>query len=1113
MQRRTDLFRKNTLRRIPKAIRRFAAGFAALLILLAAISPLAVVCAHASYEPKDFTYSVSDERLKKHLENNNLAENYFDMFFYYSFVDASPITVHWDGSEYVFTVPEYTYISEEGSSTYTGHVPAMTFHGPDLRRHEINYGKEENYITEFTGEIEGPITGTWSSPSKEYTTVYEVSNLGFSLLASFHKSPEENAMGTVICDFKEINSSGFVEEEREHWGVDFAIDQSIEGYDWKSRPENSVSEEEVEDESRKKVEKTTVAEKEKGEDGGVTIPAAIAVGSAGAAAAAGAAGLIALDRKKHGKDDEEEAEDASTYRMIVAKNFGDTIKKGADGMIVSARIEEITPASEIIYRSDLTSLIRCYSGDNHLIVEDHGMDPGGIYKNALVSAASESPFSEGQVSFSVMGAGGSFARNVIFKLAGDPFFRFPEDTESGHWILNTGASLDVLRGDGMTYRVRFFLEEATERPEFRFEGDGNFEVDFEDDPNYENTYYAVIKNLTAESADEMLSEKEDASKPLINLNGEEKSGLTLYALFSDGTEISGNIGIGIWEEGLSVKVKDAEIKDGIVIVECVPKEGFYGDDKDPTKYFVYPFFEATVACRDDDKVKIVKPSRSMLTIGKLKTDNYWTKNLLLKFEYEIDYMPSDEGQFWFTQKNALYEGKDPYYAELPLSCNAGGELYEGVIPLRLKGEYLEKMADAQTERHNLLRALRLYIDDNEERTEWFNFFKDRLEDTNVSAKTYRLMRWQIYEMWQANASAETDLWLAFADTFDNWATAADWTKWVAVRAFAMVAKKYAAINYGPLGESLADAFVQPAAEFVLACVEELTDATLNGRVFDIEKTKYWEQISAGGDNLAWNLTADAVKGLIKPEDGMAALSVKQRVTKACTYLGLYFGYTVLRNFLTSMTETGEADLPGAIWNSFKDLTTNAIKSAVGELFGNWMKNCPDFCQGAADYTGEFLQKNFAKQTAEVLGSVVVSEEFVQKWVEEFVGEGITWTFTELENIAKNSWAAGKLSTVTVSRTSVQGTKGLYMIFEFWKCEGEEAVYLQIDLYAGLSAACAGPYAPFTIVCQYLYGYFTGAPEPVTFTAEKPDITQDDVYNFEKLHTQTEQNLFEKIVGQ
>ncbi|MCR5092603.1 MAG: hypothetical protein K6B72_01315, partial [Lachnospiraceae bacterium] len=181
-------------------------------------------------------------------------------------------------------------------------------------------------------------------------------------------------------------------------------------------------------------EDTTVAQDKPGEDTGTTInneiidgpkdkesdiPGAVATGVGGAIVAGGLAGAAAGKKKKKGKKDpeEEEEKDPVTYKMIIYKDFGDTLRPG-DTKMVYARIEQYKPIQEAkSFRDDLTAQIQCDSPDGVMTVEDAGISTNGCdWKVAKVTVPEGCSYPQGAVSFILPGAGGTYIRHVIFKI-------------------------------------------------------------------------------------------------------------------------------------------------------------------------------------------------------------------------------------------------------------------------------------------------------------------------------------------------------------------------------------------------------------------------------------------------------------------------------------------------------------------------------------------------------------------------------------------------------------------------------------------------------------------------------------------------------------------------
>lgn len=105
----------------------------------------------------------------------------------------------------------------------------------------------------------------------------------------------------------------------------------------------------------------------------------------------------------------------STFRMVLYKEFGDTLYAGAPPQVLGAMIEEIRPDGTIIGRSDMTASISFGATDN-LLAQAIGMR--GPYQSLEVSASKfRGEGDYGIVSLSYAGPGGRLTNNVKFKIA------------------------------------------------------------------------------------------------------------------------------------------------------------------------------------------------------------------------------------------------------------------------------------------------------------------------------------------------------------------------------------------------------------------------------------------------------------------------------------------------------------------------------------------------------------------------------------------------------------------------------------------------------------------------------------------------------------------------
>ncbi len=129
-------------------------------------------------------------------------------------------------------------------------------------------------------------------------------------------------------------------------------------------------------------------------------------------------GAAAVKKKKKKKDSEEDKEeDPVTYKMIVYKDFGDSIKPGTT-KYVYARIEQYKPIQDMKSpRDDLTARIQCTSPEQQMIVEDGGITTNGCdWKAAKITVPEGCTDTQGIVSFMLPGEGGAYIRHVIFQI-------------------------------------------------------------------------------------------------------------------------------------------------------------------------------------------------------------------------------------------------------------------------------------------------------------------------------------------------------------------------------------------------------------------------------------------------------------------------------------------------------------------------------------------------------------------------------------------------------------------------------------------------------------------------------------------------------------------------
>ncbi|RVU97872.1 hypothetical protein EII22_04535 [Coriobacteriales bacterium OH1046] len=193
----------------------------------------------------------------------------------------------------------------------------------------------------------------------------------------------------------------------------------------------------------------TDAPQDPGESLGPVIPAAIVAGTV--AVAGGAAAAIVRGRRKRAPKggDEDTGDDVqrspSSYRMVLFKEFGDTILVGGEPRLVGARIEEVGPDGRPIDRPDLTGRIQIALSEN---LTNDGAKMCGRYMATHVGAdgRDEEGGGEAIICFSFTGPGGSLRNNVHFKV------------RNGCGLVFAQEALTFIAGAGQRLQMPFGIE-------------------------------------------------------------------------------------------------------------------------------------------------------------------------------------------------------------------------------------------------------------------------------------------------------------------------------------------------------------------------------------------------------------------------------------------------------------------------------------------------------------------------------------------------------------------------------------------------------------------------------------------------------------------------------
>jgi hypothetical protein len=661
-----------------------------------------------------------------------------------------------------------------------------------------------------------------------------------------------------------------------------------------------------------------------GEDGGVSVPAAVVVsvlgGGAAIAGAAAASGGSDDKKKKH-----------KAYKMYVQKDFGDAIRRGGNKPVkIRARMAEVDESGAEHDRNDLTANIGV-SADGMTV---HGAALAGRYCEAAVSVPKEYDNDTASITFTFTGEGGSFTNTVIFRIVDGPSLKFVEETEkAGDYRLYTGvAYIDAIPGDGFTYTEQFMIVDAPVAPkisDITAVNTGNYDVKFEL-TDRQAVYKMTVKNNTKPEPehDVFAKVKEENFEIHVTVEGEKEP-------------VKGYVTVKLYPEGITVQSRDEGKKNSVKYVRVQAYEKEYVGDFD--KKWQVSQIKFTLAAIGKDKA-IIDPREAKYKFEKLKGAGglgmraYKEQNLAEKYEYKEAYGEMN-GKFTYEfEPNAnLAEPEDGtfFMVILPASCEYDGRKYEAEIPLRLRGKDPDPMGDWEKEYKELQRLILQYsLPEHMDR--WIAQLKECATEPRASAEEMRLVgKWILREYmnyWTTQQSRDQ----TEATMYNVIVNVLEWTKFAGDCAFSFLVNAYA----GPV----ADALISPAKDFITGAIGEVIAARNYGEEIDVDKFEFSKNLAAAGDNL--------ISNEIKLTDWR----------KAAATLGGYFCYCAVKNYILKLREKNEADFYGALCEAFKDMTAAALKSKAGDLIGKWLKESKKF----QEKIGPFIAKYFKETNFDTL---------------------------------------------------------------------------------------------------------------------------------------------------
>jgi len=370
-------------------------------------------------------------------------------------------------------------------------------------------------------------------------------------------------------------------------------------------------------------------------------------------------------------------------------------------------------------------------------------------------------------------------------------------------------------------------------------------------------------------------------------------------------------------------------------------------------------------------VELVDVSTVNPEIGKLTGSDTATENLAKVFTYEIK--DAGRGAYQFQPKMQIPEMRNPYYLALPIACDYENAHYTLDFPVRLLGEPFNEMKDKQEELRLLLARVRRYMPP-EEWSSVVRFFQERFD--SMSVREIRLMNRSICEITQNKLTRESKELKDFSDDLDWVIGTLEWVKWTGDQALSILLTMYT----GPIGEAV----IMPAKEIIVSFLAEyaseiwLCNATLQSQ----------DQMTRG---IRSNLSAMLENSLMSQID-----TKNLNMKKLGTILAAFAVLKLINHYFNDVGPDGKpVGFLDAILSTFSDLTINVFKLAFQQKFEQFVDNksvkelfdkyCKDWMKKLLDSrVGDWQEKGI---------------DIIQKYLIEFVGEGVAWAYNKTSSKA------------------------------------------------------------------------------------------------------------------
>ncbi|MBO4667776.1 MAG: hypothetical protein J5666_06620 [Bacilli bacterium] len=698
-----------------------------------------------------------------------------------------------------------------------------------------------------------------------------------------------------------------------------------------------------------------------GEDGGVSVPAAIVIGivAAGTAlggvaiASGGGEGSAALDEEKRRK----------SYKMYVQKDFGDAIRKGAkQPSIVRARMAEIDELGKEKDRDDLTKKINASSSDMEVV----NTRVNGRYLEASVRIPESYENDRATLTFAFVGEGGTFTNNIIFRVVDGPELQFILVGE-GEGTYNENCGINAIEGDGFTYDATFEIVNATTPPkkeDISSTKNSKFDVEFEE-TNKPSTFKMLVKNKSVcENPDDIFTKiKEEKFEINVKLEDEEKP-------------LTGYVRVDLYQEGITVDSKEKGEKGSTKYIQIQAYEKDKSEGLDGA--WQATEIKITLAIKGDNKI-IINPKEAEYELSKL-TDSGGLgssvdieRSIASKFDYkdELDKNNYKEPRYTFMPHSHLVEPEDEtfYMVFLPIKATYDGHNYDCNIPLRLRGKDTDPMEKEWQKEYDKLKERIQKYSTPENKSKWEEKLYDLVKDAKPSVEELRLTSKYVVMQYMRYWTIEAEKHLDEAKMYDKIVDYLEWAKFFGDCAFSYLISVYT----GPAGP-VVDAIISPIKDFAIEAAVEVIARKIRGQSVEFDKFDFVKVALSIGDNL--------VSGNISITDWR----------KAASTLGMYFAYATMKNFYINLVENDKCDLYGALIAGFKDMTKAALMSMAGKLFDDVLKHYRSSRKKIRAKIGIFITENLgAGKTFDLRDAGDITRTgYLRKVLDGLFGKGLDY---------------------------------------------------------------------------------------------------------------------------